>query len=502
MMEAYDAIIIGAGLGGLITGAKLAKEGKKVLLIEQHYVPGGCASAFKRKDYTIEIGLHELGGLQKDDPKVEIFKELSVFDNVEFLRVPEFYRFKNENYDIVVPDNAQKAMNTFIKYFPEEKKGIRTFFKIILAVNHEVNKLPQERWKQMLLFPVFPILYPNVVFRMKQKLGMFLDKIIKNPNLKLALVANLGYYHDNPKTMSLIYFAVAQGGYFQGGYFIKGSSQKLSNHLMRFIEKHGGKVILKHLVTQILTENGKAIGVEFKQTRAKTEEKEKIFAKNIVANAAVPNVANQLLSKKEAKKLQQKIQELQPACSLISVYLGFKKPVKELGNKHYSTIVFDKDVKSLDDMEANYKGSWDKRIFVFCDYSQLDSGLAADGKSVGVICTVDYLLNWEHLSKEEYKAKKDMVAQIFIDRLEKLIPGIRNEIEYYEVATAKTIQRYTLNPHGTPYGYAQTPNQAMINRVQVKSPISNLYFASAWSMPGGGFPGAILGGYFCAKAIL
>jgi len=302
--------------------------------------------------------------------------------------------------------------------------------------------------------------------------------------------------------MSLIYFAKAQAEYYHGGYFIKGGSQKLSDHLMHFIEKNGGKLILRHLVTRILTENGKAIGVEYKKTKSKTDKTQKAFAKYIIANAAVPNVANQLLSEKESKKLHKKIQGLEIACSLISVYFGFGKPLKELGNKHYSTFVFDKEVLSLEDMHANYKGDWSKRNFVFCDYSQLDSGLAPQGKSVGVICTSDYVSDWDKLSREDYKARKEEVAQIFIERIEKLIPGIRDAIEYYEVATAKTIQRYTLNPDGSPYGFAQTPDQAITNRVRIKSPIKNLYFASAWSMPGGGFPGAILGGYFCAKEIL
>ena len=87
----YDIIIIGAGLGGLTAGAKLAKEGKKVLLIEQHNRPGGCATTFKRKDFVFEVGLHEMDGLVNADMKIKIFRELGVFDKVEFLRVPEFY---------------------------------------------------------------------------------------------------------------------------------------------------------------------------------------------------------------------------------------------------------------------------------------------------------------------------------------------------------------------------------------------------------------------------
>ncbi len=65
----YDIIIIGGGLGGLTAGAKLSKEGKKVLLIEQHDRPGGCATTFKRGDYTMEVGLHEMDGPSPSDIK-------------------------------------------------------------------------------------------------------------------------------------------------------------------------------------------------------------------------------------------------------------------------------------------------------------------------------------------------------------------------------------------------------------------------------------------------
>jgi len=91
----HDVIVIGAGLGGLTAGAKLAKEGKKVLLIEQHSIPGGCATTFQRKDLKIEVGLHELDGLDPGDPKLRAFEDLGVLEHVEFVRLPEFYRLQS-----------------------------------------------------------------------------------------------------------------------------------------------------------------------------------------------------------------------------------------------------------------------------------------------------------------------------------------------------------------------------------------------------------------------
>ena len=110
----YDIIIIGAGLGGLTAGAKLSKEGKKVLLIEQHSCPGGCATTFRRGDLTFEVGLHEMDGLSPGDMKTRIFTELDVFGNIEFVKIPEFYHFVSDHLNITIPHS------------PEEAKRIRT----------------------------------------------------------------------------------------------------------------------------------------------------------------------------------------------------------------------------------------------------------------------------------------------------------------------------------------------------------------------------------------
>ncbi len=139
------------------------------------------------------------------------------------------------------------------------------------------------------------------------------------------------------------------------------------------------------------------------------------------------------------------------------------------------------------------------RNFTFVDYSQLDSRLAPAGKSVGTICCIDYLKDWEGLDRKAYIAKKELVASVFIERLEKLIPGIRNIIEYYEVGTPSTLKRYTLNPGGAVYGFAQTPSRKVIDISRLPD---NLHFASAWGKTGGGFSGAIYGGYLCAINIM
>ncbi len=475
----YDIIIIGSGLGGLTAGAKLAKEGKKVLLVEQHDRPGGCATTFKRKDFTFEVGLHEMDGLDRRDMKSKIFRDLGVFDKVQFLKVPEFYHFTNGRCEITIPHDPEKAIEILTDNFPEEEKGINAYFDQILNAR---KKAKESEGKAEI------------------SLGEFLDSIISNEDLKLILLGNLGYFHDDPFSISLNYYSVAQGSYFQGGgNFVKGGSQKLSDYLSDYITQNGGKVILKHLVTEIITENNKAVGIKYKGIGNKASETETIYGEEIIANAAIPNVANTLLPREHGERLQQKIDKLELGASLLTVYIGFKKRAKDLGSRYYSTFVFDDSIKTQADIKDNNKGDFKDRSFTFIDYSQIDAALTTEEKSVGVICSIDYYSDWDKLNEEEYKAKKKKVGDVFIGKLEKLIPGIKDQIEYYEVGTSKTIARYTLNPGGAVYGFAQTPQRIISDKIQS---IDNLHFASAWTKIGGGFSGAIFSGYLCAIDIL
>ena len=500
----YDVIIIGAGLGGLTAGAKLAKEGKEVLLIEQHNVPGGCATTFKHKDLKIEVGLHVIDGLDDGDPKLKIFEELGVLDNMEFKRVPEFYRFIKPGVDMTIPDNYEQAIRVLTERFPAEKKGIIKFFKVISALRKEVFKVPRQKWKMLLSMPLLPFYAPNLMIRENTTVGRFLDDLFDDEDLKLVLLATLGYYHDSPYNMSLLYYSIAQGSFFRGGgYFIKGGSQMLSDYLASVIKDHNGEVIYRHLVNEIIIENGVATGVKYSKKSANKGEQQTAFGKCIVANAALPNVMGELLKDPDAQsRLSNSIGNPEIAPSILSVYLGFKKPPKDLGNSSYSTIFFDGGISSQQELTEYHHADLSKRVFIFVDYSQIDSGLAPEGKSVGTLSALDYISDWDMLPKDHYNERKEEVAQTLIKRLDKHIPGIKDQIEYYEVGTPTTIRRYTLNPEGTAYGYAQIPNQTGRRRVKIQSPIRNLFFASAWTEPGHGFTGAILSGYWCAEEII
>jgi len=469
----YDIVIIGGGLGGLTAGAKLAKEGKKVLLVEQHSQPGGCATTFKRGDFILEVGLHEMDGPSPRDMKTRIFNDLDVFKNVEFVKVPEFYRFINERYSVTVPHEPEKAIETLSELFPGEASGIKAYFDQLLCP----KKKPAEGAP------------PD------KSVGEFLDSIIRNDDLKLILLGNLGYFHDDPYSLSLAYYTAAQSAYYSGGAsYIKGGSQKLSDYLASYINNHSGEVLYNHIVTGISTAGGKATGVTYRKKSGPDSLVMTAEANDVIANNSVLSSAG-MLPEEYGTELIRETSSLRPGASLLTIYLGFSRSLKELGNEYYSTALFDSSIKTMADIHRNNTGEISRRSFIFVDYGQIDSGLAPAGKSVGAICCVDYLKDWDSLERIEYRAKKEKTIAGFIERLEKLIPGITTAIEYSDAGTSATVKRYTLNPEGAVYGFAQTPSRKMFDSFK---PIDNLHFASAWGKTGGGFSGAIIGGYLTA----
>jgi len=475
MSEHFDAIIIGGGLAGLVCGAKLSHEGMKVLLLEQHSLPGGCATTFRHKEFSIEVGLHEMDGFEGANLKNKIFRELGVFNHLEFPAVPEFYRFVHGTTDIVVPHDIKQAQIRLASHFPDQFQGIATFYdRLINYRKYRSNENHQPT-----------------------SLGAFLDSIFTNDEIKLALCGNLMAFSDDPYNISLDYFAQAQGTFhLSSGVFIKKGSQQLSDYFMNYITDHGGTVRLKNRVSRIITSNHRATGVEYHPV-SNPASVMRAEADYIVANTSVLNVVRELISHPEMESHFEKM-EIGP--SMFTLYMGFDTPLKDLGNPNYCTCHFPQSICNLRDIGQTNHFGFEERNFVLTDYSHLDSGLAPEGKSVAVIVCDDYASHWRNFSKEDYQAEKERIENLFIHRLESILPGVSKHIIYHDAATPLTIERYTGNPDGAIYGFAQRPEK--IPSVGLSRFFENLFLASAWDKFGGGFSGAIYSGYFTGIDIM
>lgn len=501
----YDVIIIGGGLGGLTAGAVLSKKGKKVLLLEQHFIVGGAATIFKRKDINLEVGLHEMDfGEFGYDIKRNLFQFLEIDKRVEFISLPETWQVVDNNVDYKVPEGIKEAEEYLISQFPHETKGIKKYFKKMKRAAFTMGKLPYDmNFFEFLIYPL--VKFPFVVkyFFDQRSTGEVLDSLFKDDKLKRLLNANLVYFHDNPYEFSWHYHALAQYNYYNGAKFIKGGSYSLSKALADIITENGGTVETMCNVDKVLVENGKAYGVSY--TNKRTKEVIEVTSDYVIANCAPENLYTSMVDEKYNDTSLEKFEE---SVSLYTVYLVFKENLENIYKDHaYSTFIcqnyYDKPFSQMNGSMKNTP--IEDRGFVFVDYGRIDSGLAIkedEKRAVGVFCSASYLSEWENLPKEEYMAKKNKLVEDLFIRAEKYFPNLKDHVEYFEVSTPKTIKRYMKTPSGTAYGYKNN-NYLRKGRVpRFSKTIKNLLFTGAYAFPGGGFTGALISGYMAAMNLI
>jgi all-trans-retinol 13,14-reductase len=500
----FDAIIIGAGLGGLSCAAAFARQGFKPLVLEQHYVPGGYASAFKRPGgFVFDVSLHsttvgERNGIHNLIPG---FPEI---EDVDFVPHPSLYRAIFPDYDYRVPQrNLKKYIEMLIGYFPEEKQGIEGIFEDMRGLARDINKYSQAGGQVDM--STFPKEFPYLFRSYNKTWGALLDIRIKNPKLKAIISSLWGYYGLPPSKLSCFYYALPTIGYLQqGGYYPKGRSQKMSDAFVKFIEDRGGQVKLKTRVEKILTRDHTAYGV-------RADDGTEFKGKVVVSNANAFDTFLKMMDEKDyLKDYLARFETYSVSLSCFQVFLGLKKDlVKEVGIED-SEIFF---APGYDD-DAAYKGYLEADVensgYGMMLYDNVYEGYSPEGKNTLNILVLQGYDHWKKYeadykggNKKAYRAEKERMAVILIKKVEEaLLPGLSEAIEVKEIGTPLTHWRYTRNYRGAIYGWDQTLNNSGANRVPHNTPIKNLYLAGAWTQPGHGYGAVIPSGLQCFGEIM
>ncbi len=500
----FDAVVIGAGLGGLSCAAAFARQGFKPLVLEQHYVPGGYASAFKRPGgFVFDVSLHsttvgERNGIHNLIPGFPEIKD------VEFVPHPSLYRAIFPDHDYRVPQrNLKKYIEMLVGYFPEEKQGIEGIFEDMSGLSGDINKYSQAGGQvDMSTFPKeFPYLFRNH----NRTWGALVDTRIKNLKLKAIISSLWGYYGLPPSKLSCLYYALPTIGYLQeGGYYPKGTSQKMSDAFVKFIEDRGGKVMLKTRVEKILTEDHTAYGV-------KVEDGTEFKGKVVVSNANAFDTFLKMTDEKDyLKDYLAGFERYSVSLSCFQVFLGLKKDlVEEVGIKDSEIFYgagYDDDAAYKAFLEADVENSG----YGLMLYDNVYKGYSPEGKNTVNILLLQGYDHWEKYeadykkgNKKAYRAEKERMAEILIKKVEEtVLPGLSEAIEVKEIGTPLTNWRYTLNYRGAIYGWDQTLNNTGPNRVPHSTPIKDLYLAGAWTQPGHGYGAVVPSGLQCFGEIM
>jgi len=499
----YDAVIIGAGLGGLSCATAFARQGFRPLVLEKHYIPGGYATTFKRRDFVFDVSLHCTTVRERDGLHnlIEGFPEIT---DVQFVPHPDCYRAIYPDYDIRVPQkNLRGYMDMLVRYFPEEKAGIAGIFEDMVGFAADLGRFSEAKGAvDMSRVPTeFPYLYKCY----DKSWGQMVDARIKNPKLKSIISAQWGYYGLPPSKLASSYYALPYLEFLErGAYYARGKSQKISNAFVQFIREHGGTVMLSTRVQRILVKNHAAYGVE-------TADGKTFFAKVVVSNANAYDTFRTMMDEEDyLKDYLDRLDRLSVSLSSFQIWLGLKTDlIRELGI-HDSEIFCNTGY----DIEASYdacvKADVENGDYLVALYDNIYAGYSPPGKNIVNILTLQGYDHWKKYeadyfrgNKTAYRAEKERMARVLIRRVEEtLLPGLSRAIEVKEIGTPLTNVRYTGNYRGAIYGYDQTVDNSGPNRLPHRTPVKNLYLSGAWTSPGHGYGGVIPSGLECFAEIM
>lgn len=512
MADAFDAITIGSGLGGLTAAALHARTGKRVLVLERNHGFGGAASTYRHGPLTIEASLHETTDPRNpEDPKALIFQALGVLDDLEFVPVGDFYQVRGPLFDppIALPHGRAAAERALAEHFPEHRRGVAKFFQRIDAVQSALALVGEEHdtlwW--ILHAPSVPFRLWPLLRDLRLSLSEMLQDLFGDDERpKIALAANLPYYADDPAKLWWLFYAIAQGGYLTGGgYYIRGGSGRLSETLIRVVEAEGGAALSGRTVTRILCDAaGRATGVV--HCDGEGGDPQEARAPVLFGNAA-PGVLAEALPEPQRADFLAPYAGRRPSTSLFSAAIGLSRPPAELGFTHYSTMLIPGWMSALHDyvacagLLADAPGERTPAL-TLVDYSAIDSGLNPGGPHLVTIVGLDRFENWPETSGPAYAAKRDAWLTALIATVDQTFPGFAAAVVQSELATAVTMQRYLNTPGGALYGFAPEPPKGLPTagtEKGVATAIPGLWLASSYG-GFGGFTGAMMSGALAAQA--
>jgi phytoene dehydrogenase-like protein len=499
----YDAIVIGAGLGGLACAAAFARQGFRPLVIEQQDKPGGFATAFSRPGgFLFDVSLHSTTVGSRNGVH-NLLNGLPEISEVEFLPHPTLFRAMFPEHDVRV---AQKTPEAFVKtlggLFPEEHEGIAGLFDDMRGLARDIGRLQGAGGN--LDMSRFPVDFPHL-FRFNNKTwGEMMDTRLRSPRLKAIVSAQWGYYGLPPSKLACFYYALPFLGYLtEGGYYPKGRSQDISNALARFITAHGGTVLLNTKVTRILVKDTAAYGVATSDGRERR-------ARAIVSNTSPFGTFQTMLDDHSALgEYTARWQQYSVSLSCFQVFLGLKTDlVRKLGIEDSEIFIepsYDPEAAHARALAADVENGGLSVTL----YDNVSTEYSPKGKNTINLMTLQGYGAWERFEKDylagnkaEYRKVKERMADTLIRKAEKaLLPGLSGSIEVTEIGTPLTNVRYTGHHRGAIYGWDQTVNNSGSTRIGHATPIRNLYLAGAWSRPGHGYGAVIPSGLECFAEI-
>jgi phytoene desaturase len=457
----YDAIIVGSGVGGMVCGAKLAKRGLKVLIAERHDRPGGCVTSCRKRGFNFDYGAHIFGSCNRGGLLQHYLNELGVKCD-GFVRLDPTERFVFPDAVVDVPQDMREYAEALKERFPKEAGGIGPFFDDAMRIARNFSS-------------------DSLLSRFKRlSYERFLRRYFSDERLMCILSGQFWYLGVPPKRLSATYMCLMMMSYLRDGtYYPRGGPQSFSDALAARFKELGGTLALGAEVKRIAVRGGRVLGVETGDGR---EHRSGI----VVSNADAIRTFTKLIDGDEIGcGYLDRIRRMKVGSSFLLGFFGVKDSMDcaaKRGWYHSSSRI---------------GSGFGDTLYVFVP-SLVDRSAAPAGHNV-VEAALPF--SYDRDRAEGRRAFKEELREKLLDALERVMPGIRGSIVYDEIATPRTIERYTYNARGSMFGWETRASQMHDGRLGHETPIEGLYLTGHWTTPGCGVTSVATSGWMVAEAV-
>jgi C-3',4' desaturase CrtD len=473
--------VIGAGIGGLTAAALLAHQGYSVLVVDQAEVPGGCASTFKRRGFTFDVGATQVAGLEPEGIHTRIFAALGIelppsspCDPACAVILP------GETQPIRVWRDPERWKQERQTQFP----GSEPFWQFL-------NELFEASWAFQSRDPVIPprhlwdfwqtakalrpstlITIPHVFSTVGDALQNF--RLESDRRLKTFLDLQLKLYSQvDAEETALLYAATALGVSQspQGLFHLHGSMQVLSDRLVAALKRDGGQLRMRHRGEKIHVERGVTTGVTVQNL--KTGDRFFEAADHVIANVTVQNLV-QLLGKDAPLGYRKRVDKLPQASGAFAVYLGVDAAAIPPDCPPHLQFLY------------HYDGPIGENNSLFVSVSQPGDGRAPTGKATITASSFTNPMLWSQT--KDYEALKVQYREEAIARLGQYF-NLKDTIEHIEAATPRTFEQFTGRAMGMVGGIGQRVSTFGPFGFANRTPIHRLWLVGDSTHPGEGTAG-------------
>jgi phytoene dehydrogenase-like protein len=498
MSERYDAVVVGAGLGGLTAAARLIKEGLRVLVVERDPHPGGTAYIFRRHGYGFPMGPM---GFSNQDLVQDILDEIGVDWEYGFKRV--HYQLMAFGLQIPLSLPFQWMVRELGLLFPQEEAAVGRFFQDMSLIASSDETLPRTYTQGANEFPS------------KESAAAYLDGLVEDWRLRriLGSMGSREPYSSLPLLAAMWDLLCEKGIHYPPvgmQHFVDSLAGPLRD------ERGGGRLILNTEAAKIMVEGGRARGVMLSDGTF-------MEAGAVISNADYKATFLHLMDPDDVPgNWRDAVATARQTMSNLQVCAGVYTPKADLSAfDDASHLIYRRDGSALPDEQGGPDWNAEKidphalagEELELCLLSADDPTLAPPNTEVLVIrvsADFDHFTRFRPKRSERlqvYKAYKTDLAVALLREVYDLIPGLEDALSYMDVATPLTFEERGGRSDGAVAGWSWDFEDSSSTRARelVRTPITGLYMAGyqAFSMLAlGGVPSAMLSGLKAAHYLL